>query len=82
MRWSEPAPPTVAGSRCCWRPLCATHWASRIPAPSSRSWSWCLVDDQPGVREDRAHYEANAGEQRVRVVLTRDEQGWRGQTAT
>jgi len=41
-----------------------------------------LVDDRPGVREDRAHYEANAGDQRVRVVLTRDEQGWRGQTAT
>ena len=41
-----------------------------------------LVDDQPGVHEDRAHYEAHAGEDRVHVVLTRDEQGWRGQTAT
>ncbi|HEX5911044.1 MAG TPA: hypothetical protein VFY44_11145 [Thermoleophilaceae bacterium] len=41
-----------------------------------------LVDDQPGVHEDRAHYEAHAGEERVAVVLTRDEQGWRGQTAT
>ncbi len=40
-----------------------------------------LVDDQPGVHEDRAHYDAIAGDQRVRVVLTRDDQGWRGQTA-
>jgi len=41
-----------------------------------------LVDDRPGVHEDRAHYDAYAGDQRVRVVLTRDEQGWRGQTAS
>jgi hypothetical protein len=41
-----------------------------------------LVDDQPGVREDRAHYDAYAGDEPVRVVLTRDEQGWRGQTAS
>jgi hypothetical protein len=41
-----------------------------------------LVDDQPGVREDRAHYDAHAGDERVRVVLTRDERGWRGQTAS
>jgi len=40
-----------------------------------------LVDDRPGVREDRAHYDAHAADQKVRVVLTRDEQGWRGQTA-
>ncbi len=41
-----------------------------------------LVDDRPGVHEDRAHYDAYAGDERVRVVLTRDEQGWRGQTAS
>jgi hypothetical protein len=41
-----------------------------------------LVEDRPGVHEDRAHYEAHAGDERVRVVLTRDEQGWRGETAT
>lgn len=41
-----------------------------------------LVDDRPGVHEDRAHYEAHAGDQRVRVVLTRDDRGWRGETAT
>ena len=41
-----------------------------------------LVDDRPGVHEDRAHYDAHAGGERVRVVLTRDEQGWRGETAT
>jgi len=41
-----------------------------------------LVDDRPGVHEDRAHYDAHADGDRVRVVLTRDEQGWRGETAT
>ena len=39
-----------------------------------------LVDDQPGVTHDRAHYEAHAGDQQVRVVLNRDESGWRGET--
>lgn len=38
-----------------------------------------LVDDRPGVAEDRAHFEARSGDQRVRVVLTRDASGWRGQ---
>jgi hypothetical protein len=35
-----------------------------------------LVDDRPGVMEDRAHFEASAGDRQVRVVLTRDESGW------
>lgn len=38
-----------------------------------------LVDDRPGVMEDRAHFEASSGQRRVRVVLTRDESGWSGQ---
>jgi hypothetical protein len=38
-----------------------------------------LVDDRPGVAEDRAHFEASSGDRRVRVVLTRDESGWSGQ---
>jgi hypothetical protein len=40
-----------------------------------------LVDDQAGVAHDRAHYEAHAGDERVRVILTRDESGWHGETA-
>ena len=35
-----------------------------------------LVDDRPGVEEDRAHFEAVEGERRVRVVVARDGQGW------
>ena len=35
-----------------------------------------LVDDQPGVHEDRAHFEAHAGSGPVRVVLSRGEAGW------
>jgi hypothetical protein len=52
------------------------------PGTDFRDLVLVLVDDQPGVREDRAHYEAYSGDDHVRVVLTRDEQGWRGQTAT
>jgi hypothetical protein len=40
-----------------------------------------LVDDQPGVERDRAHYEAHGDDERVRVVLTRDESGWHGETS-
>lgn len=40
-----------------------------------------LVDDKPGVNEDRAHYDAHHAGEPVRVVLTRDDQGWRGQTS-
>ena len=35
-----------------------------------------LVDDRPGVHEDRAHFEAHAGDRPVKVVLTRGEAGW------
>ena len=35
-----------------------------------------LVDDRPGVEEDRAQFEAAAGDRRVRVVLARGEAGW------
>jgi hypothetical protein len=35
-----------------------------------------LVDDRPGVHEDRAHFEALVGERPVRVVLARSEAGW------
>ena len=35
-----------------------------------------LVDDRPGVDEDRAHFEAVDGDRRVRVVLARSGEGW------
>ena len=35
-----------------------------------------LVDDRPGVTEDRAHFEARDGDRRVRVVLASGEAGW------
>lgn len=35
-----------------------------------------LVDDRPGVTEDRAHFEAVNSEGRVLVVLARGEAGW------
>lgn len=35
-----------------------------------------LVDDKPGVHEDRAHFEARDGDRPVRVVLSRGEAGW------
>ena len=35
-----------------------------------------LVDDRPGVSEDRAHFEAWDGDRAVRVVLTRSDAGW------
>ncbi len=35
-----------------------------------------LVDDRPGVTEDRAHFEAADGDRQVLIVLTRSEAGW------
>ena len=35
-----------------------------------------LVDDRPGVVEDRAHFEASNADQRVPVILSRGESGW------
>lgn len=35
-----------------------------------------LVDDQPGVSQDRAHFEARSADQRVHVLLSRGEAGW------
>ena len=34
-----------------------------------------LVDDRPGVEEDRAHFGAAGGDGEVRVVLARDPSG-------
>lgn len=46
------------------------------PSWDFRSLNLVLVDDRPGVDEDRAHFEASDGDQRVLVVLTRGESGW------
>ena len=35
-----------------------------------------LVDDRPGVMEDRAHFEASSADRRVPVILSRGESGW------
>jgi hypothetical protein len=35
-----------------------------------------LVDDKPGVTEDRAHFVASGSEGEARVVLTRRDSGW------
>jgi hypothetical protein len=48
----------------------------RRPSWDFRSLDLVLVDDQPGVHEDRAHFEASDGEARVLVVLTRGDAGW------
>ena len=41
-----------------------------------RTLDLVLVDDRPGVPEDRAHFEASDGDQRLLVVLSRGEAGW------
>ena len=39
-----------------------------------------LVDDRPGVDEDRAHFAAVGDEGEVRVVLVRTAEGWRSES--
>lgn len=46
------------------------------PGWDFRSLNLVLVDDRPGVQEDRAHFEASDGDERVLVVLSRGEAGW------
>jgi hypothetical protein len=41
-----------------------------------------LVDDRPGVVDDIAHFEAVREGEVARVVLTRSDAGWRGETVT
>lgn len=40
-----------------------------------------LVDDRPGIEEDRAHFAAVAPEGERRVVLVRDASGWSAESA-
>jgi hypothetical protein len=46
------------------------------PGWDYRSLDLVLVDDRPGVSEDRAQFEASDGDERVLVILSRGESGW------
>jgi hypothetical protein len=46
------------------------------PGWSFRTLDLVLVDDRPGVAEDRAQFVAGDGDERVQVVLARGEAGW------
>ena len=50
--------------------------ASAHPGTTFERLHLVLVDDRPGVHEDRAHFEAWDGDRPVRVVLTRSDAGW------
>jgi hypothetical protein len=50
-------------------------------ASTRPDWSYSelmlvLVDDRPGIDEDRAHFVASGSDGEVRVVLARRESGW------
>ena len=50
-------------------------------AGERRGWNYeelvlVLVDDRPGVEEDRAHFVASGDEGEARVILARRESGW------
>lgn len=48
----------------------------RRPGWDFRTLDLVLVDDRPGVAEDRAQFVASDGDDRVDVVLSRGEAGW------
>ena len=50
--------------------------AAERPGFGYDSLALVLVDDRPGVTEDRAHLVASSANGDVRVVLSRDESGW------
>jgi hypothetical protein len=50
--------------------------AGERPDASYERLELVLVDDRPGVEEDRAHFEAVGSGERLRVVLTRSQAGW------
>jgi hypothetical protein len=55
--------------------------ARRAIAGERAGWSYdsldlVLVDDRPGVTEDRAHFLARGADGEARVVLTRRDEGW------
>jgi hypothetical protein len=48
----------------------------RRPGWDFRTLDLVLVEDRPGVDEDRAQFVASDGDERVRIVLGRGESGW------
>lgn len=50
--------------------------AQQHPGVAYERLELVLVDDRPGVEEDRAHFEAVNDAGRLRVVLARSEAGW------
>jgi hypothetical protein len=46
------------------------------PGWDYRTLELVLVDDRPGIDQDRAEFEAADGDRRVRVTLARDDTGW------
>lgn len=48
----------------------------RRPGWDFRTLDLVLVDDRPGVAEDRAQFVASDGNERVEVVLSRGDAGW------
>ena len=50
--------------------------AENRPGVSFHDLELVLVDDRPGVEEDRARFEAVGADGRVPVVLARSEAGW------
>ena len=50
--------------------------ARELPGTTFDRLDLVLVDDRPGVTQDRAHFEASSAQGRVPVVLARGESGW------
>jgi hypothetical protein len=50
--------------------------ASGKPGWSFEELALVLVDDRPGIAEDRAHFLASGSDGQTRVVLARRESGW------
>jgi type II secretory pathway pseudopilin PulG len=64
-----------------WERVLLEEAARKILAQERPGWQYdrldlVLVDDRPGVTEDRAHFLATAPDDEVRIVLTRLDGGW------
>jgi cell division protein FtsL len=64
-----------------WERVLLEEAARKILAEERPDWRYdrldlVLVDDRPGVAEDRAHFLAAGTDSEVRIVLTRQDGGW------
>jgi cell division protein FtsL len=64
-----------------WERVLLEEAARKILAEERPDWRYdrlelTLVDDRPGVTEDRANFLATGDEDEVRIVLTRQNGGW------